>query len=146
MLNTWIYPKLHTHASIGVKKHIFHHFPLYIGEAPLTRIHYITNPNNALFYKIPPPKKNLHVHCLFSPEKTVFNFMIPAYCTNCFASALQTPTSKTYIGTSMAKSLHILRCFLTTCCGNGSTNLGKKTIYARNLQNPDVALCGIPLY
>ena len=44
------------------------HFRLYIGETPLTRIHYITNPNNALLYRILPPK-NLHVHCLFSPKK-----------------------------------------------------------------------------
>lgn len=82
MLNTWIYPKRYTHVSIGVRWHIFN----YVGEAPLTRVHYITNPNNALFYRIPPPKKPTFALFIYT-KKTVFHFMIPAYCTNCFASA-----------------------------------------------------------
>lgn len=65
MLNTWIYPKRYTHVSIGAKWHIFN----YVGETPLTRVQYFTNPNNALLYRIPTQKKNINVHCLFSPEK-----------------------------------------------------------------------------
>ena len=140
VLNTWVYPKCYTHASSGVKWHVFN----YVGETPLTRVHYITNPNNALLYKIPPPKKT-YMCIVYFHQKNGIPYHDPCLLHQLFCFS-QTPTSKMHIGTSMAKSLHILRCFFTTCCGNGSTNLGKKTIYARNLQNPDVALCGISLY